>query len=58
MPVGSITPERIEPYWRAGARGFGLGSALYRPGDAPETVARSAAAFREALERVRTGEPV
>ena len=58
MPVGSITPERIEPYWRAGARGFGLGSALYKPGDGPEAVARHAAAFREALERVRTGEPV
>jgi 2-dehydro-3-deoxyphosphogalactonate aldolase len=57
MPVGSITPERIEPYWRAGARGFGLGSALYKPGDGPEAVARRAAAFREALERVRTGEP-
>ena len=57
MPVGSITPERIEPYWRAGARGFGLGSALYRPGDAPAAVAKRAAAFREALERVRTGEP-
>ena len=58
MPVGSITPERIEPYWRAGARGFGLGSALYKPGDEPAGVARRAAAFREAVERVRTGEPV
>ena len=58
MPVGSITPDKIAPYWRAGARGFGLGSALYRPGDAPAAVAKRAAAFREALERVRTGEAV
>ncbi len=56
MPVGSITPEKIAPYWQAGARGFGLGSALYRPGDAPEAVAEHAAAFRKALERVRSGE--
>ncbi len=31
LPVGSITPESMEPYWRAGANGFGIGSALYTP---------------------------
>jgi 2-dehydro-3-deoxyphosphogalactonate aldolase len=32
--------------WRAaGAAGFGLGSALYRPGDSPAAVAERAAAF-------------
>jgi 2-dehydro-3-deoxyphosphogalactonate aldolase len=57
MPVGSITPEKIVPYWRAGARGFGLGSALYKPGAPPAAVAERAVAFREALERARmTGE--
>lgn len=53
IPVGSITPEKIAPYWQAGARGFGLGGALYRPGDTPETVATRANAFREALEAAR-----
>ena len=45
FPVGGVTPERIGPYWRAGADGFGIGSALYRPGATPSTVARAAMAF-------------
>ena len=32
LPVGGITPTGMAPYWAAGARGFGLGSALYKPG--------------------------
>jgi 2-dehydro-3-deoxyphosphogalactonate aldolase len=32
FPVGGITPERIAPYRAAGAGGFGIGGALYRPG--------------------------
>jgi 2-dehydro-3-deoxyphosphogalactonate aldolase len=32
MPVGGITPESMAPYRAAGADGFGLGSALFRPG--------------------------
>ncbi len=45
FPVGGITPERIQPYWKAGADGFGIGSALYRPGAAADDVERSAHAF-------------
>ncbi|MCB4767794.1 2-dehydro-3-deoxy-6-phosphogalactonate aldolase [Ancylobacter sp. Lp-2] len=45
MPVGGVTPERLKPYWQAGARGFGLGSALYAPGMAADDVARNAQAF-------------
>ena len=52
LPVGSITPEALAPYWRAGARGFGLGSALYKPGDRPAAVAAKAATFRAAMETV------
>ena len=45
VPVGGITPETL-PLWRAaGATGFGLGSALYRPGMNAEDVGRSAEAF-------------
>ncbi|HXE23551.1 MAG TPA: 2-dehydro-3-deoxy-6-phosphogalactonate aldolase, partial [Roseiarcus sp.] len=47
-PVGGVTPERIGPYLRAGASGFGIGSALYKPGAAVEEVARAARAFVEA----------
>ena len=44
-PVGSVTPERIAPYRRAGANGFGIGSALYKPGASAEKVARAAQMF-------------
>ncbi len=47
-PVGGITPQGIASYAAAGASGFGLGSALYRPGDSAEDVARKAIAFMEA----------
>ncbi len=53
LAVGSVTPEKIGPYWQAGARGFGLGGSLYRPGDGPAAVAPRGAAFREAVERAR-----
>jgi 2-dehydro-3-deoxyphosphogalactonate aldolase len=47
-PVGGVTPERIGPYRRAGASGFGVGSALYKPGASVEDVARAAQAFVKA----------
>jgi 2-dehydro-3-deoxyphosphogalactonate aldolase len=49
LPVGGITPGNIKEYWEAGADGFGLGSALYRPGDTTTKVAQAAADFRFAL---------
>ena len=49
-PVGGITPESIAPYRAAGADGFGIGGALYRPGDGPDTVATNAARFVAAGE--------
>ena len=45
LPVGGITPERMGAFRAAGAGGFGLGSALYRPGAGAEEVGRSARAF-------------
>ena len=50
LPVGGITPQNMNEYWVAGADGFGLGSALYKPGMTAEQVAQSAAAFRLALQ--------
>jgi 2-dehydro-3-deoxyphosphogalactonate aldolase len=44
-PVGGVTAERIAPYRRAGASGFGIGSALYRPGASAKEVERTAHAF-------------
>ncbi len=46
LPVGGITPSGMEAYVKAGASGFGLGSALYKPGDAAHSVRARAAEFR------------
>lgn len=32
VPVGGITPAGMAAFWAAGANGFGIGSALYKPG--------------------------
>jgi 2-dehydro-3-deoxyphosphogalactonate aldolase len=45
MPVGGIVPESLAPYRAAGAAGFGLGGALYRPGDGADEVGRKADRF-------------
>ena len=45
LPVGGITPESMAAYRRAGANGFGLGSALYQPGMDAARVAERACAF-------------
>jgi 2-dehydro-3-deoxyphosphogalactonate aldolase len=42
LPVGGITPEAMAAYRAAGANGFGLGSALYKPGDDAAAVAAAA----------------
>lgn len=49
LPVGGITPDGMKDYLDAGAAGFGLGSALYKPGDTPEKVGIAARAFRDAM---------
>ena len=53
LPVGGITPENMAAYRAAGAAGFGIGSALYKPGMAAAEVAlqalRFAAAWRVAV---------
>ena len=48
MPVGGIAPGSMAAYVAAGAAGFGLGSALYRPGFTAAEVAERAAAFASA----------
>ena len=54
LPVGGITPETMAGYWQAGASGFGLGSALYRPGDSAEAVSGNATRFMKALATLRS----
>jgi 2-dehydro-3-deoxyphosphogalactonate aldolase len=48
LPVGGITPETMGDFRRAGASGFGLGSALYAPGLGAAEVAQRAKAFVQA----------
>ena len=43
LPVGGIDATNMKPWLAAGAAGFGLGSAIYRPGDTPDIVAAKAA---------------
>ncbi|MCB2055203.1 MAG: 2-dehydro-3-deoxy-6-phosphogalactonate aldolase [Geminicoccaceae bacterium] len=45
LPVGGITPGHMADYRAAGATGFGLGSALYKPGMTADEVATTALAF-------------
>ena len=49
LPVGGIAPGNMKEYGEAGADGFGLGSALYKPGDTAAELAQAAADFRFAL---------
>lgn len=49
LPVGGIDAGNI-PAWRAaGAAGFGIGSAIYKPGDTAEIVAAKASALLASL---------
>ena len=49
LPVGGIVPEGMSPWRQAGAAGFGLGSALYKPGMTAAEVGIRARAFVTAL---------
>ena len=51
LPVGGITPEGMAAWRAAGAAGFGLGSALYRPGTTADEVAATARSFVTAWRR-------
>ena len=50
LVVGGITPGNMRPYLEAGAKGFGLGSGLYKPGQTPEQVRMQAQAYRAGLD--------
>ena len=45
LPVGGITLENMPTYIAAGANGFGIGSALYKPGMAAQQVSSNAMKF-------------
>lgn len=48
MPVGGITPDNMAAWRAAGASGFGIGSALYKPGMTAAQVRAAAQRFHDA----------
>jgi 2-dehydro-3-deoxyphosphogalactonate aldolase len=54
LPVGGITPDNMAPWVAAGARGFGIGSALYAPGCSLDDTAARARAFAQAWHSLST----
>src|SRR5579875_3779595 len=53
QPVGGVTPERMADWWAAGARGFGMGGDLYKPGFTPDEVHARAVKAVEAVRALR-----
>jgi 2-dehydro-3-deoxyphosphogalactonate aldolase len=45
LPVGGVSPDNMQVYFDAGARGFGLGSGLFKPGMSVAQVASNAQAY-------------
>jgi 2-dehydro-3-deoxyphosphogalactonate aldolase len=54
FPVGGITPDTMAGYVRAGANGFGLGSALYASGASADHVGERARRFAAAWRAITT----
>ena len=53
VPFGGITPDNIKPYLDAGARSFGVGASLYKPGMSCAEVRVCADAFVAAWDMIR-----
>ena len=51
LVVGGIGPNNMQPWTKAGADGFGLGSGLYKPGQSPEQTGAKARAYVEGVRR-------
>lgn len=52
MPVGGISPDNMAEWRAAGAAGFGIGSALYKPGKSAAAVREDALTFVAAWTRI------
>jgi 2-dehydro-3-deoxyphosphogalactonate aldolase len=49
VPVGGVDAESIASWMTAGARGVGIGSSIYKPGDSVEVVAKKAKVLVDAV---------
>ena len=54
-PVGGIAPDNMAPWLQAGAAGFGIGSALFKPGKTAAQVRVDALAFAENFQAAKAG---
>ncbi len=45
VPVGGVTPESMAAWKQVGVSGYGIGSAMYKPGDSASEVKRKALEF-------------
>jgi len=52
FPVGGISPDNMVAYWQAGASGFGIGSALYKPGMSLAQIKTNAERFAAAASKI------
>jgi 2-dehydro-3-deoxyphosphogalactonate aldolase len=58
LAVGGVNADNMAQWVAAGADGFGLGTALYRPGDGADTVGQRAKAIVAAWRTLASGEAV
>jgi len=53
IPVGGVSPANMKEWWSSGARGFGLGSDLFKPGMTPDHVRERAREAVDAMSALR-----
>ena len=53
QPVGGVKPDQMADWWAAGARGFGMGGDLFKPGFTPDEVHERAVAAVAAVRALR-----
>ena len=53
VPVGGVSVDNMADYLAVGANGFGIGSALYKPGKSITEIRQSARAFVDAFRSLR-----
>ena len=58
LPVGGISPDNMATYRLAGASGFGIGSALYRPGQSAQATHSAAQRFIQAWQNTAPTAPM
>ena len=58
VPVGGVDEQLMGDYWSAGAKGFGIGSNLYKPGKSLGEIRTSARALVAAMRSVVAHDPI